>query len=78
MKIFEKYGIEFKCEKIDPEMCEGCLKAEDDGYCSCYEKPSAWARRGGCPMKTTKEIQTKQTKGKKMNPLKASKRKYRK
>lgn len=78
IKKVEKYGMVFFCEPIDPEMCEGCFKPDADGFCTVYEKPSAWKRKGGCPVKIDKEIQVKgPKKGKKMNPLKASKRKYR-
>jgi hypothetical protein len=57
------------------EMCDGCFKIED-GRCKCYADPSAWARKGGCPMKTNRVIEVKND-GKKLNPIKRSKRRGR-
>lgn len=76
-KIIEKYGMVFNCKKVDPDMCEGCFKVLEDGHCECYEDPNVWVRRGGCPVKVTKEFQIKGQKGKKVNPIKASKRRFR-
>jgi len=62
-------------ETIDADLCFGCLKVDSETKCSVYEKPSVWVRKGDCPMKTNKVLL--EVKGKKINPLKASKRKKR-
>jgi len=59
-------------EKINMELCSGCLKADNIDECSIYSMPSVWVKKGGCPMKTNKKVEIK--KDKKINPLKASKR----
>ena len=62
---------DIKKEKID-YICKGCLKIDKDNTCTIYEKPSAWERKGGCPMKTNVELQIDNKK--KTNPIKSSKR----
>ena len=64
------------------EQCEGCLKifqGEDTlfSYCEAYLDPSAWWKHEwGCTLKTTKKLEVKSGKdsGRKLNPIKASKR----
>ena len=62
-------------EHTDDILCVGCLKTDAYGKCSVYEKPSVWARKGGCPMKTNVILEAKD--GKKINPIKKSKRRNR-
>ena len=58
------------------EMCTGCIKAiTGEDRCVAYEYPGNWYRLGGCPLKSNKVLEVKQ--GKKVNPLKASRRKKR-
>lgn len=56
------------------EECDGCNKVWSNGiesFCKSYTDPAKVHRRG-CFLKSNKEIE--QTKKKKINPLKASKR----
>lgn len=60
------------------DMCEGCNRMFNLGngnVCASYESPAAWDRPGGCPLKSNKEIEDVDKK--KINPLKASRRMYR-
>ena len=43
---------------IVKELCEGCLKVNED-KCSVYPKPSMWAAKGGCPVKTNVVVEVK-------------------
>jgi hypothetical protein len=51
---------------------------EKIGYCGCdaYISPDAWSRRGGCPLSTVPSPEVVKAQ-KKVNALKASKRKAR-
>ena len=62
---------DIKKEKVGSILCHGCLKAFE-GTCTVYEKPSVWVTKGGCPMKTNKELDVESKK--KINPIKRSKR----
>lgn len=58
------------------KLCDGCIKAiKDENKCMSYDYPEAWHRKGGCPLKSNKVLEVKN--GKKVNPIKASKRKRR-
>lgn len=58
------------------EICDGCLKAVPlEDRCIAYPFPRLWEHLGGCPLKTNKELEVKRNK--KINPIKASKRKDR-
>lgn len=58
------------------ELCDGCIKAiTKENRCKSYEYPEAWYRKGGCPLKSNKVLEV--ITNKKMNPLKASRRKKR-
>ena len=58
------------------KLCDGCIKAIiKENRCVAYEYPEAWYRKGGCPLKSNKVLEVKATK--KVNPLKASRRKKR-
>ena len=60
-----------------PEMCDGCIQtigpvrkesidgvnSRDLSFCSSYEDPSAWYRRGDCPMRSTKAFEMVGVKG---------------
>jgi len=57
-------------------LCDGCIKAiAKEDRCVAYEYPENWYRLGGCPLKSNKVLEI--VKGKKVNPLKASRRKKR-
>ena len=56
------------------EMCNGCIKAiPKEDRCKSYEYPENWYRLGGCPLKSNKVLEVMTNK--KINPLKASRRK---
>lgn len=56
------------------EMCDGCIKAiTKENRCKSYDYPENWYRIGGCPLKSNKVLEVSSTK--KINPLKASRRK---
>lgn len=56
------------------EFCEGCSKVyEEKGVCMVYENPAVATRAGGCFFNMTEEAEA----AKKVNPLKASKKKSR-
>jgi len=58
------------------ELCDGCIKAiTKENRCMSYGYPEIWERKGGCPLKSNKVLEVKQ--GKKVNPIKASKRRGR-
>jgi hypothetical protein len=61
------------------EQCEGCDRAlqYDSGvYCSTFPEPRLkWVNGNGCPMATHVKKGQNSANGKKVNPLKASKRK---
>lgn len=57
-------------------LCDGCIKAiVSENRCKSYEYPENWYRLGGCPLKSNKVLEVEN--GKKVNPLKASRRKKR-
>lgn len=74
-------GIEYEGMKEHKEVvaeCEGCKKINEDNKCFVYVDPGARHRICECPLKTTKTLEMKDDgKRKKVNPIKASKRKYR-
>ena len=58
------------------ELCDGCIKANvKEDRCVSYAFPENWDRLGGCALKSNKVLDI--VKGKKVNPLKASRRKKR-
>jgi len=58
------------------ELCDGCIKANiKEDRCITYGYPENWHRMGGCPLKSNKALEVMVTK--KVNPLKASRRKRR-
>lgn len=46
-------------EPIVKELCEGCEKVTEDGFCKSYAMPFAWYRKGKCPLATNIKIETK-------------------
>lgn len=62
------------CNKIYSDLPLGQCVLEDH-VCIAYISPKALHRRG-CPLKSNRELTVEEKK--KMNPLKASKKKYRK
>lgn len=60
-------------EKIH-EKCVGCAKVTAEDFCAAYPKPSIWwEKRGGCAAATHTRKLIEEVK--KVNPLKASKKK---
>ena len=56
------------------ENCDKCTRITLDNNCAVYPKPEYWwEKRGGCPLAT--HTKTRVIEEKKVNPLKASKRK---
>jgi hypothetical protein len=78
MSRSEKRRLEFmlKSREMIIDKCEGCDHIDTDKKCEVYINPSSWWDRGGCPMAT--HLTKRDTKrGRKINPLKASKRRNR-
>jgi hypothetical protein len=63
------------------EKCGACNRVGDAGNCSVYQHPKApalwWEHRNGCPMATFR-YKVIEEQGKKVNPLKESRRSRRK
>jgi len=58
------------------EQCEGCAKVKDyesGKYCTAFPQPEAQWRLGSCNMATHVQTESAESK-KKINPIKASKR----
>jgi hypothetical protein len=66
-------------QPIVDEMCKPgdqvCNRVIEGNLCHVYEEPNVWHRRGGCPMSSIEVVNN--NKKKKVNPLKASRRKRR-
>ena len=48
-------------EPIVKELCEGCEKVRPDNCCESYVMPSAWHRKGFCPLATNIVIDVKKS-----------------
>ncbi len=77
-----KKGCRFNGGSCHPivEKCEGCQRILDlptGKYCSIFPDPSAKWRLGSCNMATHIENGNKSENNRRINPLKASKRKSR-